>query len=458
MARFRARSDERARQRPAVKCIRCEMSYLAATTILPEAMLDVQDQCNESNVLNASASPLDCPEVSYTPYGQRVETYVVPVVFACILVVGVLGNTVLIITICRHATMRNVPNTYVLSLAIGDLLVILICVPFTFAVYVLDSWPFGLALCRLSEFAKDVSVGVSVFTLTALSADRFFAIVDPMRKLHATGSGKRAKWFTKIVAFLIWMLATFCAIPATFSYIRVFKVNKNVTFLTCYPFPDQFGPNYPKTVVICRFCIFYVVPLSIIAVFYILMARHLMQSTRNIPGEKQGQAKQVKARKKVAKMVIAFVAVFAICFLPQHVFMLWFYSDPDAQENYNAFWHCFRILGFCLAFMNSCINPIALYCVSGTFRKYFNRYLLCCCCWSARRAVSLSSLNRRGQSFSFTTSRRHTSSRRGGAHSVVHMASWQPGNVVEMTSRERSTPQEPETTVTVFQNGHEQRI
>ncbi|XP_058794044.1 neuropeptide CCHamide-1 receptor-like isoform X2 [Phymastichus coffea] len=293
MARFRARSDERARQRPAVKCIRCEMSYLAATTILPEAMLDVQDQCNESNVLNASASPLDCPEVSYTPYGQRVETYVVPVVFACILVVGVLGNTVLIITICRHATMRNVPNTYVLSLAIGDLLVILICVPFTFAVYVLDSWPFGLALCRLSEFAKDVSVGVSVFTLTALSADRFFAIVDPMRKLHATGSGKRAKWFTKIVAFLIWMLATFCAIPATFSYIRVFKVNKNVTFLTCYPFPDQFGPNYPKTVVICRFCIFYVVPLSIIAVFYILMARHLMQSTRNIPGEKQGQISAV---------------------------------------------------------------------------------------------------------------------------------------------------------------------
>lgn len=85
------------------------------------------------------------------------------------------------------------------------------------------------------------------------------------------------------------------------------------------------------------------------------------------------QMKQVQARKKVAKMVMAFVIVFAVCFFPQHVFMLWFYIHPTAQKDYNAFWHYFRILGFCLAFTNSCINPIALYCVSGTFRKYFDR-------------------------------------------------------------------------------------
>lgn len=66
--------------------------------------------------------------------------------------------------------------------------VIMTCVPFTFTVYILDSWPFGLALCKVSECAKDISIGVSVFTLTALSADRFFAIVDPMRKFHTTGT------------------------------------------------------------------------------------------------------------------------------------------------------------------------------------------------------------------------------------------------------------------------------
>ncbi|XP_033346164.1 neuropeptide CCHamide-1 receptor-like [Bombus vosnesenskii] len=362
-------------------------------------------------------------EEKYTPYEDRPETYFVPIVFLLILVIGLTGNGVLALTILRHSNMRNVPNIYVFSLALGDLLVILTCVPFTFTVYIVDSWPFGLVLCKVSECAKDISIGVSVFTLTALSADRFFAIVDPMRKLHASGTGRRATRFTVIVASLIWVLAIMCAIPSSFSYIRVFKVNTNVTFQACYPYPAEFGPNYPKTILVCRFFIYYAVPLSIIAFFYILMARHLIHSTRNIPGEMQCQLKQVKARKKVAKMVMAFVIVFAVCFFPQHVFMLWFYIHPTAQQDYNTFWHYFRILSFCLAFTNSCINPIALYCVSSTFRKYFDRYLLCCVPRRIRRRRRCSSdlsSRGRGQSFSLISSKRYDSRR--GQRNTMHMS------------------------------------
>lgn len=68
--------------------------------------------------------------------------------------------------------------------------VIVTCVPFTATIYTIESWPYGIAVCKISECAKDISIGVSVFTLTALSADRFFAIVDPLRKLHVTGNQK----------------------------------------------------------------------------------------------------------------------------------------------------------------------------------------------------------------------------------------------------------------------------
>lgn len=50
--------------------------------------------------------------------------------------------------------------------------VIVTCVPFTSILYTVESWPWGLAVCKLSECAKDISIGVSVFTLTALSAER----------------------------------------------------------------------------------------------------------------------------------------------------------------------------------------------------------------------------------------------------------------------------------------------
>lgn len=79
-------------------------------------------------ILNATSFPNmegsdNDEDDSYVPYDQRPETYIVPVVFLLILVVGVTGNGILVLTLLRHASMRNVPNTYVLSLALGDLLV-----------------------------------------------------------------------------------------------------------------------------------------------------------------------------------------------------------------------------------------------------------------------------------------------------------------------------------------------
>lgn len=136
-----------------------------AASPTPSATMDL----NNSSALSDAGGP----NQTYIPYSDRPETYIIPVVFAVIFVAGVLGNGTLILIFVRHRNMRTGPNTYILSLAVGDLLVILIVVPFTSTVYTLDSWPFGTLVCKLCEVAKDISIGVSVFTLTALSADRY---------------------------------------------------------------------------------------------------------------------------------------------------------------------------------------------------------------------------------------------------------------------------------------------
>jgi len=88
-------------------------------------------------------------------------------------------------------------------------------------VYTLPSWPFGGVVCKVSETAKDVSIGVSVFTLTALAADRFLAISDPMRRLTGGGSGRWAGRWTVTSALFIWLLAILMAVPAAVnSYVR----------------------------------------------------------------------------------------------------------------------------------------------------------------------------------------------------------------------------------------------
>lgn len=83
----------------------------------------------------------------------------------------------------------------------------------------------------------------------------------------------------------------------------------------------------------------------------------------------------------ILKQVIG-VSVFFVCFFPYHLFWLWFHLNPKSIEEYDDYWHALKIIGFCLSFLNSCVNPVALYCVSGVFRQHFNRYL---CCRSPRR-------------------------------------------------------------------------
>lgn len=130
---------------------------------------------NSSTITNFTPKDLsneNLDDEGYIPYIDRPETYIVPVVFAIIFVIGVIGNGTLVMIFIRERSMRNITNTYLLSLAIGDLLLILTCIPFTSTLYTIEYWPYGEGICKLSESVKDISIGVSVFTLTALSAER----------------------------------------------------------------------------------------------------------------------------------------------------------------------------------------------------------------------------------------------------------------------------------------------
>lgn len=90
------------------------------------------------------------------------------------------------------------------------------------------------------------------------------------------------------------MFAILCAIPSAIgSYVKHFG-NKDIEFQVCYPFPEEWiEKGYHKTLIILRFLILYIIPLTIIGIFYLGMAIYLFMSTRNVPGELQGMQRQV---------------------------------------------------------------------------------------------------------------------------------------------------------------------
>jgi bombesin receptor subtype-3 len=110
-------------------------------------------------------------------------------------------------------------------------------------VYVFDSWPWGDSekgklLCRATEFAKDLSIGVSIFTLVALATDRYTGIVNPLKKLQA-----RSKMVLVIIAFT-WFLAFLFALPSLIVS-DVLTEPERETKKYCFPF-GKYGDTYSK--------------------------------------------------------------------------------------------------------------------------------------------------------------------------------------------------------------------
>nr|KAG5704855.1 hypothetical protein BaRGS_001326 [Batillaria attramentaria] len=336
--------------------------------------------------LSANASGLDGndSEDYIDFFGWETEPYleaiVVPVVFGFIFVVGLIGNGTLIFTVAMNKVMRNVPNILIVSLSLGDFLLILISVPLNSTVYTFTSWPYGEVLCKFNFFMQTWSLGITVFTLTALSIDRYLAIVDPMSKHKGKTHAK-----TMAASAGIWILSLVLALPDAFLSREITLVFNRTRKEACYNLPEEFDfdaidKTVPKIYYMTRFIVFFAIPVVVITCFYLLMAQILIRSGEQMPCEGKGggmnQQRQIAARKKVARIVLSFVFIFVVCWLPRHIYLLWWYFDEEGY--FNEFWHVFKILGFCLTFINSCVNPFALYFLSSQFRKYYNRYLFCC--------------------------------------------------------------------------------
>lgn len=280
------------------------LSAVMASSLVVDIM-----NVNQSALMNAMNNE------TYIPYESRPETYVVPIIFLFIFVLGVLGNGTVVYIFYQHKSMRTVANVYILSLAVGDLALILISVPFVSTIYTFESWPYGLLMCKISEFARDVSIGVTVFTLTSLSVQRYTATHHPIRYLSNKGRTTLTRANT-----LIWMMSILLALPGAYnSFIWEVQVDHNHVIKVCYPFPKTPGDWYAKFIVMLKFMSYYAIPLIIITVFYSLMARSLIRTTENPVCTNDSHQKLLKNRRKISKIVLGLVVIFAICFFPNQV-------------------------------------------------------------------------------------------------------------------------------------------
>ncbi|KPM11021.1 Octopamine-Tyramine receptor-like protein [Sarcoptes scabiei] len=77
------------------------------------------------------------------------QTLLITIIFGMIMVFTIVGNIMVIYAIFNYRPLHNVQNMFMVSLAVADIAVAVLVMPFNLAYNLLDRWIFGLHLCEM---------------------------------------------------------------------------------------------------------------------------------------------------------------------------------------------------------------------------------------------------------------------------------------------------------------------
>ncbi|XP_030648197.1 type-2 angiotensin II receptor-like [Chanos chanos] len=296
--------------------------------------------------LEESVVRTTCHNISVVPH----QNIFIPTIYSIIFILGVLGNGLVLVVLCQGSCRNTVANTYMLNLALSDLL-FLLSLPFWAVYYSLDyQWLFGGLMCKLCGGLLTLNLYASIFFITCMSMDRYLAIVHPL-----TAQSCRRPCRARLLSGLLWVLAGLISIPAVVfrdsHYIQQLGVSACVLH---YP-----GQNWFVALALMKNVLGFLLPFGVISSCYCSIARHLLGAP--------GLDKRSGNLDKVLKTVLAVVLAFFLCWGPFHV--LTFLEVLMSMEALQVCWVEEAVsLGLpftlCLGFSNSAINPF-LYCFVG---------------------------------------------------------------------------------------------
>ncbi|XP_065412333.1 endothelin receptor type B-like isoform X3 [Chrysemys picta bellii] len=335
---------------------------------------DVRASSNQSNDIPGNAqSELPLPTMCIKPAEIRyIFKYINTIVSCTIFMVGIIGNSTLLRIIYKNKCMRNGPNVLIASLALGDLLYILIALPINVYKLLAEDWPFGVQVCKLVPFIQKASVGITVLSLCALSIDRYRAVASWSRI-----QGIGIPMWKAVEVMLIWAVAIILAVPEAIAFDMVELNYREQMLWVCMLSSEQnsrFTLFYRDVKDWWLFGFYFCLPLACTGVFYTLMSCEML-SKRN--GMRIAFNDHMKRRREVAKTVFCLVVIFALCWLPLHLSRIlkktiYDQTDPNRCELL-SFLLVMDYFGINMASLNSCINPIALYFVSRKFKNCFQQ-------------------------------------------------------------------------------------
>ncbi|XP_017291633.1 cholecystokinin receptor type A [Kryptolebias marmoratus] len=361
-------------------------------------------------------------ELSAEP--QDINQTVRIILYSLIFLLSVLGNSLIIAVLVRNRRMRTVTNLFLLSLAVSDLMVSLVCIPFTLIPNLMRDFIFGIGICKLVMYFMGVSVSVSTFNLVAISLERYSAICNPLTSRAWQTKSHAAKVITAtwVASFILMLPYPISSTLKTFT-----RLNNSTGHMCRLVWPnDVIHQSWYVSLLLLLFLIPGIVMMTAYGLISLELYRGIKfelsnrKSSRDRqssikPGDSDGcylqpskrksltagtglfpssastptvgrvcsnsSTSNLMAKKRVIRMLLVIVFLFFLCWTPIFVVNAW-----QAFDRHSAY----RLTGAPISFIHllsytsACVNPI-IYCfMNKRFRQGMLATFTCCRCFGRR--------------------------------------------------------------------------
>ncbi|XP_031158037.1 adenosine receptor A2a-like [Sander lucioperca] len=288
-----------------------------------------------------------------------------------IAVFSVLGNVLVCWAVALNSNLQSITNFFVVSLAVADIAVGVLAIPF--AIVISTGFCSNFYGCLFIACFVLVLTQSSIFSLLAIAIDRYIAIKIPLR-YNSLVTGQRAQGIIAIC----WILSIIIGLTPMMGWHKPPESSNS----TCAPGLMRClfeGVVVMEYMVYFNFLACVLIPLVLMLAIYLcifMAARHQLKlmEVKVVHGEKSRSTLQKEVQ--AAKSLAIIVGLFAVCWLPLHIINCFTLFCPLCDRP--PAWIMY--VAIILSHANSVINPfIYAYRIREfrqTFRKIIRRHIL----------------------------------------------------------------------------------
>uniref|UniRef100_A0A3B3ZUQ1 G-protein coupled receptors family 1 profile domain-containing protein n=1 Tax=Periophthalmus magnuspinnatus TaxID=409849 RepID=A0A3B3ZUQ1_9GOBI len=274
------------------------------------------------------------------------------------MLLGLLGNILTILVVWLRPHMRTSTYLYLSSMAVSDLLILLLLPLDLYKLWRPRPWPLGDLVCKLTMFLSECCTFCTILHITFLSLERYLAVCWPI-----TAKTLVTRRRTRVLIGCLWLGAALSAAPV----LVMVGVEDTHDRCRCTQYAASSGL---LSAMMILSNLYFLVPFCILGLVYSLIGRTLWlrpQSNR-----------KDQSNKNTVKMLGVIVLAFVFCWLPFHVGRTIFSlslgaaaTDLDTQIHLYFLYYLsqyFNLVSSVLFYLSAAINPLLYNLMSGRYR------------------------------------------------------------------------------------------